>query len=71
VQANVIISPALLPINPENDEACRQQAASKFLPGNVSGAEASGNAVCYRLQSRYLTAKTITPDGARQFACAG
>ena len=64
------IAPALLMFNPEDDESYRQKARSKSLLGIVPGAEEAVNAVCYLLQSRYLTGKTIALDGGRHLARA-
>ena len=52
------IAPALLMFNPEDDEAYRQKARNKSLLGIVPGEEEGVNAICYPLQSRYLTRKT-------------
>jgi hypothetical protein len=70
VQATDIISPAVLLFISADDEACRQQAAGKSMPGTVPGAEEAVNAVCYLLQSRYPTAKAIALDAGRQLARA-
>jgi dihydromonapterin reductase/dihydrofolate reductase len=64
------IAPALLMFNPEDDEAYRQKARNKSLLGIVPGEEEGVNAVCYLLQSRYLTGKTIALDGGRHLARA-
>ena len=64
------IAPALLMFNPEDDEAYRQKARNKSLLGIVPGEEEGVNAICYLLQSRYLTGKTIALDGGRHLARA-
>lgn len=64
------IAPALLMFNPEDDEAYRQKARNKSLLGIVPGEEEGVNAICYLLQSRYLTGKTIELDGGRHLARA-
>jgi len=64
------IAPALLMFNPEDDEAYRQKARTKSLLGIVPGEEEGVNAICYLLQSRYLTGKTIALDGGRHLARA-
>jgi dihydromonapterin reductase/dihydrofolate reductase len=64
------IAPALLMFNPEDDEAYRQKARNKSLLGIVPGEEEAVNAICYLLQSRYLTGKTIALDGGRHLARA-
>ncbi len=64
------IAPALLMFNPQDDEAYRQKARSKSLLDTVPGEEEGVNAVCYLLQSRYLTGKTIELDGGRHLARA-
>ena len=64
------IAPALLMFNPEDDEAYRQKARKKSLLGIVPGEEEGVNAICYLLQSRYLTGKTIALDGGRHLARA-
>ena len=64
------IAPALLMFNPEDDEAYRQKARNKSLLGIVPGEDEGVNAICYLLQSRYLTGKTIALDGGRHLARA-
>jgi dihydromonapterin reductase/dihydrofolate reductase len=64
------IAPALLMFNPEDDEAYREKAQKKSLLGIVPGETEGVNAVCYLLQSRYLTGKTIALDGGRHLARA-
>jgi dihydromonapterin reductase/dihydrofolate reductase len=64
------IAPALLMFNPEDDETYRQKARNKSLLGIVPGEEEGVNAICYLLQSRYLTGKTIALDGGRHLARA-
>jgi len=64
------IAPALLMFNPEDDEAYREKAQKKSLLGIVPGESEGVNAVCYLLQSRYLTGKTIALDGGRHLARA-
>ena len=64
------IAPALLMFNPEDDETYRQKARDKSLLGIVPGEDEGVNAICYLLQSRYLTGKTIALDGGRHLARA-
>jgi len=64
------IAPALLMFNPEDDEAYREKAQKKSLLGIVPGESEGVNTVCYLLQSRYLTGKTIALDGGRHLARA-
>lgn len=65
------IAPALLMFNADDDAAYRDKAAKKSLLGIVPGESEGVNAVCYLLQSRYLTGKTIALDGGRHLARAG
>lgn len=64
------IAPALLMFNDGDDEAYRDKARKKSLLGIVPGESEGVNAVIYLLQSRYLTGKTIAPDGGRHLARA-
>ena len=64
------IAPALLMFNADDDAAYRDKAAKKSLLGIVPGESEGVNAVCYLLQSRYLTGKTIALDGGRHLARA-
>ena len=64
------IAPALLMFNPGDDAAYRDKAARKSLLGIVPGESEGVNAVNYLLNSRYLTGKTIAPDGGRHLARA-
>ena len=56
--------------NTAADETYRQKARDKSLLGIVPGEEEGVNAICYLLQSRYLTGKTIALDGGRHLARA-
>ena len=56
--------------NADDDAAYRDKAAKKSLLGIVPGESEGVNAVCYLLQSRYLTGKTIALDGGRHLARA-
>jgi dihydromonapterin reductase/dihydrofolate reductase len=65
------IAPALLMFNPDDDPAYRDRAPKKSLLGIVPGETEGVNAVCYLLQSSYLTGKTIALDGGRHLARVG
>ncbi len=65
------IAPALLMFNPEDDDSYRDRARKKSPLGIVPGESEGVNAVCYLLQSRYLTGKTIGLDGGRHLARTG
>jgi len=64
------VAPALLMFNPEDDDDYRDRAARKSLLGIVPGEAEGVNAIRYLLDSRYLTGKTIAPDGGRHLARA-
>ena len=65
------IAPALLMFNTDDDAEYRARASKKSLLGIVPGEAEGVNAICYLLQSRYLTGKSIALDGGRHLARAG
>lgn len=59
------IAPALIMLQPDDDEDYRQQATAKSVMGTVPGPEVIYQSLRYLLDTPYITGTTLTVNGGR------